>query len=156
MPGVLQCGFWLLLLGLQGAQIAAQLFYVAMFIDYEDDTGLSSGELSQRLRKLFTLEYIGHAVNCVLLLFGFRILLFLFNIPIVIFHVHQFTTGQYLIDAEMLWKRVSTLKEFAIVKLVVHVIFMMAYVVLTVMTFVETWPRKTLDAPGAAALPTAA
>lgn len=41
-----------------------------MFIDYEDDTGLSSGELSQRLKKLFTLEYIGHAVNCVLLLFG--------------------------------------------------------------------------------------
>lgn len=47
-------------------------------------------------------------------------------LPIVL----RFTTGQYLIDAEMLWKRVSTLKEFAIVKLVVHVIFMMAYVVL--------------------------
>lgn len=41
-----------------------------MFIDYEEDTGPSSGELAKRLKTLFHLEYLGHALSCVLLLCG--------------------------------------------------------------------------------------
>eukprot|EP00667_Euglena_gracilis_P032183 EG_transcript_48631 len=116
MHPFLMCGVWLLLLGLQAAQLILVTFYIAMFIDYEEDTGPSSGELAKRLKTLFHLEYLGHALSCVLLLCGYHLELFLLNVPILLFHLHQFTTGQYVIDPDMLWKTVAGLKNRAFVK----------------------------------------
>eukprot|EP00668_Euglena_longa_P045336 GGOE01060989.1.p1 GENE.GGOE01060989.1~~GGOE01060989.1.p1 ORF type:complete len:155 (+),score=34.40 GGOE01060989.1:58-522(+) len=150
MHPFLHCAVWLALLGLQGAQVVLLTFYIAMFIDYEEDTGPSSVELTKRLKTLFHMEYLGHAVNCVLLLCGYHLELFLVNAPILLFHLHQFYTNQYIIDPDMLWKTVAGLKNRTFAKLAVQMVLMVIYVILAMMHFADTWSHHIRSAPTAA------
>lgn len=47
-------------------------------------------------------------------------------------HRPRFTTGQYVIDPDMLWKTVAGLKNRAFVKLAVQTVLMVVYVILCV------------------------
>eukprot|EP00669_Euglena_mutabilis_P013348 TRINITY_DN823_c0_g1_i1.p2 TRINITY_DN823_c0_g1~~TRINITY_DN823_c0_g1_i1.p2 ORF type:complete len:156 (+),score=57.07 TRINITY_DN823_c0_g1_i1:35-502(+) len=133
----LQFVLWILILVAQAGEVALATFMTSLFIDYEDDVGPSSADLSKRLSTLHRIEFLVHGLTFGLLLLVHRPEVAALNAPILGYHLYQFYTGAYVIDPDRLWKTVGTLKFRTFIKLGVYVVFLVTYVVLAVMHFVD-------------------
>ena len=134
---------WALLFCINAAHVGLTVFYFLVYMDYEDDTGYSSEEIARRLNWMFQMEYLTQGLCCFILLLGatntqgWHLHVFLFNLPLLLYHVYLFHTGNYLINPAALWKTVSKLKDIAVVKLFVYCFLLTLTTICMVLTFVE-------------------
>ena len=108
------------------ALLFVQVFYLVWFWDLEQDR-MNSIEFCSSYNKFVWPEMIAHWVLCVLLLFGMRWLLLLFNLPLAAFHVWRIRRNQHKMDATRVFYDVKRERRLTYTKMGFYMICFFSY-----------------------------
>lgn len=112
---------WEMLLWLSGFVVVAGLLGIVMYTliclsDLENDF-INPHDSAARINKFVVPEFAGHAGLTVLLLFTGHWIMFLLNLPLLVYHARHYSRNTHLMDVTEIFKDLEAEKRLRLIKL---------------------------------------
>ncbi|CAB90792.2 ER-derived vesicles protein erv14 [Schizosaccharomyces pombe] len=121
---------------LNGANMLLQIFCVIMFSDLEMDY-INPIDLCNKLNDLVMPEIISHTLVTLLLLLGKKWLLFLANLPLLVFHANQVIHKTHILDATEIFRQLGRHKRDNFIKVTFYLIMFFTLLYCMVMSLIQ-------------------
>ncbi|KYQ93309.1 hypothetical protein DLAC_05976 [Tieghemostelium lacteum] len=109
-----------------GGLIALAVYQLLLLTDLEGND-INSIEFSRRMNKIILPEYIMHAVFTVWYMLTFRFIIFLLNLPVLVYHYLRYQERQHRIDPTKVYQMTSKLGNHLMLKLVFYMVMFFIY-----------------------------
>lgn len=132
---VIEVLFWFtVFLGTSGL-LFCSVYTLILFADLSVDH-INPIELCDYINRLVLPEYVGHAaLSCLIFLHG-HIVVFLFNLPLILFHIRRYINRNHLLHSTSVFNDVEQERVIAQVKLGYHLIMFFVYLYLFIVMLI--------------------